>query len=78
MPHQMYTLDTHMKNGNKPHPRYPSLPMSAFKHFRGQGAWMRNEIAIMDGRKAFTPDQTTAKGPPNLGPIGNSVVKSCL
>jgi len=41
---------------------------------RGNGAWMRDEIAIMEGRKSFTPDKTTAKGPVNLGPDGNSVL----
>ena len=41
---------------------------------RSHGAWFRDEIAIMEGRKSFTPDKTTAKGPVNLGPDGNSVL----
>jgi len=42
---------------------------------RGNGAWMRDEIAIMEGRKSFRPDVTMAKGEPDLGPIANSVVQ---
>jgi hypothetical protein len=45
------------------------------KSVRGNGAWMRNEIAIMEGRRSFTPDVTMAKGEPDLGPIANSVVQ---
>ena len=41
---------------------------------RGNGSWMRNEIAIEEGRKSFTPDKTTASGPTNLGPDANSVL----
>ena len=36
--------------------------------------WFRDEIAVMQGRKSFIPDITTAKGPVNLGPDGNSVL----
>ena len=36
--------------------------------------WFRDEIAIMQGHKSFTPDKTTAKGPVNLGPDGNSLL----
>ena len=39
------------------------------------GQWMRDEIAIMEGRKSFRPDVTMAKGEPDLGPIANSVVQ---
>ena len=39
------------------------------------GQWMRDEIAIMEGRKSFTPDVTMAKGEPDLGPVANSVVQ---
>tara|TARA_R110002051_G_scaffold31750_4_gene71965 strand:+ start:855 stop:1085 length:231 start_codon:yes stop_codon:yes gene_type:complete len=39
------------------------------------GSWMRDEIAIMEGRKSFTPDVTMAKGEQSLGPIANSVVQ---
>ena len=42
------------------------------------GGWMRDEIAIMEGRKSFTPDATMAKGPVNLGPYGNHMVKDTL
>ena len=42
------------------------------------GSWMRDEIAIMEGRKSFTPDVTMVKAPQSLGPIANSVVKSTL
>ena len=39
------------------------------------GSWMRDEIAIMEGRKSFTPDVTMAKGESDLGSIANSVVQ---
>ena len=39
------------------------------------GSWMRDEIAIVEGRKSFTPDVTMSKGEPDLGPIANSVVQ---
>ena len=42
------------------------------------GSWMRDEIAIMDGRKSFTPDVTMAKGGAKLGPIANSVVRDTV
>ena len=42
------------------------------------GSWMRDEIAIMEGRKSFTPDVTMAKGGANLGPIANSVVRDTV
>ena len=47
------------------------------KKFTGvpSSQWFRDEIAIMQGRKSFTPDVTMAKGPVNLGPIANSVVQ---
>ena len=48
-------------------PRYAPKPHIS-------GSWMRDEIAIMDGRKSFTPDKTTASGPTNLGPDANSVL----
>ena len=38
------------------------------------GSWMRDEIAIMEGRKSFTPDVTMAEGPIDLGPDANSVL----
>jgi len=38
------------------------------------GSWMRDEIAIMEGRKSFTPDVTMAKSEPDLGPDANSVL----
>ena len=41
---------------------------------RSHGAWFRDEIAIMEGRKSFTPDKTMAEGPVNLGPDANSVL----
>ena len=44
------------------------------KHISGSGSWMRDEIAIMEGRKSFTPDVTMAKGEPSLGPDANSVL----
>jgi hypothetical protein len=40
------------------------------------GSWMRDEIAILEGRKSFTPDVTMAKGEPDLGPIANSVIQA--
>ena len=40
------------------------------------GSWMRDEIAIIEGRKSFTPDVTMAEGEPDLGPIANSVVQA--
>ena len=61
---------------NARHPRFPSLPASASKHI--SGAWLRRENEILDGRRSFTPDKTTYKSPPNLGPIANSVVKSTI
>ena len=45
------------------------------KHIVGSGRWMRDEIAIMEGRKSFTPDVTMARGEPSLGPVANSVVQ---
>ena len=61
---------------NERHPMFPRLPASASKHI--SGSWMRDEIAIAEGRKSFTPDVTTAKGEPDLGPIANSVVKETI
>ena len=39
------------------------------------GSWMRDEIAMVEGRKSFTPDVTMAKGELDLGPIANSVMQ---
>ena len=54
-------------------PKYTPKP-----HVIGSGRWMRDEIAVMEGRRAFTPDATMVKGPVNLGPIANSVVKDTI
>jgi hypothetical protein len=48
------------------------------KSTRGNGAWIREEIAIMQGCKSFTPDKTMNKGPVSLGPIGNSVARDTI
>jgi|13_taG_2_1085334.scaffolds.fasta_scaffold97306_1 hypothetical protein len=45
------------------------------KHIVGSGRWMREEIAIVEGRQSFTPDVTMVKGKQSLGPIANSVVQ---
>jgi len=48
------------------------------KSIKGNGAWMRDEMAIIQGSKSFTPDKTTNKGPVSLGPVGNSVAKDTI
>jgi hypothetical protein len=59
---------------NKQHKWFPNLPASADDNHIGSSRWIRDEIAIVEGRKSFTPDKTTAKGPVNLGPDANSVL----
>ena len=46
------------------------------KHIVGSGQWMRDEIAIVEGRKSFRPDSASdIKTPQSLGGIANSVVQ---
>ena len=45
---------------------------------QSSGAYWRNEFAIEEGRRSFTPDVTMHKGEPNLGPIANSVVQDTI
>ena len=49
------------------------------KHIVGSGRWMRDEIAIDEGRKSFRPDSSSSiRTPQSLGAIGNHLVKSTL
>ena len=53
------------------------------KRTQSHGAWFRNEIAVMQGRRAFTPeprheDKGCTNKQQSLGPTGNSVVSDTL